>query len=105
MKGEEWDRETMEVGMREMYKDIARERARLGGDWAIAGVILTAKMREIARKELGEDLEIIMLEMSKEEQEERIKTRHQGSRQCGQAVELMRVFYDLVEPAEENETN
>ena len=29
-----------------------------------------------------------MLEMSKEEQEERIKTRHQGSRQ---AVELMRV--------------
>ena len=40
------------------------------------------------RKELGEDLDIIMLEMSKEEQEERIKTRHQGSRQ---AVELMRV--------------
>ena len=29
--------------------NIARERARLGGDWAIAGVILTAKMREIAR--------------------------------------------------------
>ena len=29
-----------------------------------------------------------MLEMSKEEQEERIKTRHQGSRQ---AVEMMRV--------------
>ena len=24
MKGEKWDRETMEVGMREMYKDIAR---------------------------------------------------------------------------------
>ena len=40
------------------------------------------------RKELGEDLEIIMLEMSKEEQEERIKTRHQGSKQ---AVEMMRV--------------
>ena len=34
----------------------------------------------IYRKELGEDLEIIMLEMSKEEQEERIKTRHQGRR-------------------------
>ena len=29
-----------------------------------------------------------MLEMSKEEQEERIKTRHQGSKQ---AVEMMRV--------------
>ena len=42
----------------------------------------------IYRKELGEDLEIIMLEMSKEEQEERIKTRHQGSKQ---AVEMMRV--------------
>ena len=41
------------VGNHERYQphklNIARERARLGGDWAIAGVILTAKMREIAR--------------------------------------------------------
>ena len=49
LKGETWDKELMEEGQREMFKDIARERARLGGDWAIAGVLFTSKMREIAR--------------------------------------------------------
>ena len=69
LKGEAWNKETLENGMQEMYRhvaitiiiiitiiinnsiyrDIARERARLGGDWAIAGVILTSRMREIAR--------------------------------------------------------
>ena len=95
-----------------MYtRDIARERSRLGGDWAIAGVILTARMREIARfysssidltnkhlkriknvifrRELGKDLEIIMLEMSMEEQEERVRQRHEGNQN---AVDVLKVF-------------
>ena len=42
----------------------------------------------IIRTELGEDLEIIMLEMSVEEQEERVRGRHEGSQN---AVDLMRV--------------
>ena len=37
---------------------------------------------------LGEDVEIIMLEMSVEEQEERVRGRHEGSQN---AVDLMRV--------------
>ena len=49
IKGEAWDRETQEEGMREMFRDIARERARLGGDWAVAGVIFTSRLRQIAR--------------------------------------------------------
>ena len=100
-----------------MFRDIARERARLGGDWAIAGVILTSSMRQIARfssssinsshqklyledlnchvilrRELGEDLEIIMLEMAVEEQEERVRTRHEGSQH---AVDIMRVGFNI----------
>ena len=49
LKGETSNNVVIEEGMREMFKDIARERARLGGDWAIAGVLFTSKMREIAR--------------------------------------------------------
>ena len=49
VKGEKYDVEVLEAGMKENFKDIARERARLGGDWAIAGVLFTSKMREIAR--------------------------------------------------------
>ena len=49
MKGDAWDSEVLDEGMREMFRDIAKERARLGGDWAIAGVLFSSKMREIAR--------------------------------------------------------
>ena len=41
-----------------------------------------------SRAELGEDLEIVMLEMSAEEQEERIRARHGGSQD---AVDMFRV--------------
>ena len=49
---------------------------------------LNTKKNLIIRTVLGEDLEIIMLEMSVEEQEERVRGRHEGSQN---AVDLMRV--------------
>jgi len=41
-----------------------------------------------------------MLEMAVEEQEERVRTRHEGSQH---AVDIMRAIYDLVEPALDDE--
>ena len=66
LRGEDYDSEAFEAGFREMFKDIVRylgniktshfsmwmflrERTRLGGDWAIAGVLLTSSLRKIAR--------------------------------------------------------
>ena len=49
MKGQAWDAAIVEEGCREMLRDIARERSRLGGDWAIAGILFTSSMRQIAR--------------------------------------------------------
>ena len=49
MEGKAWDEEVVEEGAREMFKDIVRERARLGGDWVVAGILFTSKMRRIAR--------------------------------------------------------
>ena len=48
-KGEKWDVGVWEEAVRELCQDIARERARLGGDWAIAGVLFTPRLRQIAR--------------------------------------------------------
>ena len=42
----------------------------------------------VSRTELGEDIEIVMLEMSAEEQEDRIRARHGGSQD---AVDMFRV--------------
>ena len=49
MGGGEWDVAAMEAGYREMFKDIARERARLGGDWAVACVLDSRTIRDLAR--------------------------------------------------------
>ena len=46
------------------------------------------KLKRSTRSELGEDLEIVMLEMTAEEQEERVRVRHEGSQD---AVDLMKV--------------
>jgi len=77
------------MGMyREMCKDIARERARLGGDWAISTVLDSRSIRDFVRSQLGPELEIVVLEMSLEEQMERIRGRHEGSED---AVDMMKV--------------
>ena len=44
--------------------------------------------KEPFRTELGDDLEIVLLEMTVEGQEERIRARHDGNQH---AVEMMRV--------------
>ena len=54
-------------------------------------IIILADVR-ILRSELGEDLEIVMLEMTGEEQEERIRIRHEGSQD---AVDLMKVGWEM----------
>ena len=56
-KGETWDLGVWEEAVRELCKDISKERARLGGDWAIAGVLFTPRLRQIARFAKNSDLE------------------------------------------------
>merc|ERR1719219_946750 len=102
MEGKEVDNVALEAMYREMCKDIARERARLGGDWAIAVVLHSQSMRDFVRSQLGPDLEIVVLEMTLEEQMERIRGRHEGSED---AVEMMKAFFNFCEPAGPEEAN
>ena len=53
MVGEEWRAATLEEAYREMFKDVARERARLGGDWAVAFVLDTRTIRDLARSDFA----------------------------------------------------
>ena len=93
MAGKEYDRAAEDAIYREMCKDIARERARIGGDWAIATVLDSPHIRDIVRLvfssqsplsvfvrgELGPELEIVVLSMTLEEQKARIRGRHEGN--------------------------
>ena len=47
--GEENDKEVMAEGYRALCADIRRERARLGGDWAVCRALFTRESRDIVR--------------------------------------------------------
>ena len=52
-------------------KDIAKQRKRLGGDWAIAFACFSRSQRDMVRKALGPDLVFMVMNMTKECQRKR----------------------------------
>ena len=49
LAGKEFEIADQEAAYRELCKDIARERARLGGDWAIAALLDSRSIRDFVR--------------------------------------------------------
>ena len=47
--GEMVDLSGMEGGYRALCQDVARERSRIGGDWAVAGVLFNRQIRDFVR--------------------------------------------------------
>ena len=111
--------EVVEKFFKLLCGDISRERARVGGNWAIAGTIHFKQHRDIIksvqcspvysskcllkslniffRKLLGPDLVIVMLTMPKESVRERLNKRH-ANENSEQLLEYMMVklsFYFL----------
>ena len=84
-----------------MAKDIGKERRRMGGDWAVAQAVPTRILRDHIRRELGPDLVFVVLHMTKEDQERRIKARH-GEGSEGLNDYLFKA-YNIYEPAAEDE--
>ena len=94
MKGEEHDKELFRRFYQEMARDIRREKRRIGGDFAVAHVVLHRENRDrirqgtyhdnnliihtMTRDILGPDLVFINLWMSAEERRRRILQRHKG---------------------------
>ena len=76
--GKAFDREIMEKYYAAMAVDIGAEKKRIGGDFAIAHVILTKEIRDKMREWLGPDLIFVHLEMSQEDRRARVMDRHMG---------------------------
>ena len=49
MAGKEYDREVFKKFYQEMGEDIKREKERIGGDFAVAHVVLTKEVRDVLR--------------------------------------------------------
>jgi len=102
MAGKEYDKELLNKYYQLMAGDISSEKKRIGGNWAIAHVLLTREIRENMRRWLGGDLVIVILTMSSEDRRERILQRHEGSTD---AADLMDTFEKIMEPIGEGEEN
>ena len=88
-----------------MADDILRERKRMGGDWAIVHAVPTRALRDHLKKELGPDLIFVVLHMTKEDQDKRIKGRHGDNEDAGGINDYLTNLHKIYEPATEDESN
>jgi len=100
--GEEYEEKDLEECFQAMCEDITREKKRVGGDWAVACVLDYKKLRQLVRGWMGPELQIVVLDMSLEEQLDRVRKRHAGHES---AVDMAKAIYELSEPAGEEEAN
>jgi len=100
--GNEYDEELVEEAYRMMCANIRSERARMGGDWAVCCLLLTKRIRDVVREELGEELHVICLDMELEDQMARVRLRHAGDQD---SQDMMKMVIDRFERAGEDEPN
>ena len=99
--------EKMSPMFHEMALDVCKQRKRLGGDWAIAQAVFSRTQRDQLRKIIGPDLIFMVLNLTKECQSKRLENRHasDGDEVGAQMADMMKRFYDLYEPAGDDEEN
>ena len=78
LSGKDYDAEQMNEYYRAMALDIARQKERIGGHWAVASILVSKGVRSFLRSVLGPELVILCLTMSDSERRERILQRHAG---------------------------
>jgi len=83
-----------------MADDIARQKKRLGGTFAVAHAVATRSSRDDLRKWMGPELIFVVLNMTKDCQLERLQGRHGDS-----AGDVLTTMHALYEPAGEDEEN
>jgi len=100
--GKDYDLEKLCAFYSAMSEDVANEQKRIGGDFVVAQAVPTRALRDHIRKKLGPNLIFLVLHMSREDQMDRIKTRHGDEESMS---EMLTKLYDKYEPATEDEPN
>ena len=88
MAGEEYDKAALAAYYTAMAEDIKTQKKRIGGDWAVAHVVIKKEHREVIRRVLGPQLHIVNLVMSTEDRRKRILDRHMGDEGIGDVMDV-----------------
>lgn len=105
IEGNDYDIKNVEEFYSAMCADISKERKRMGGDWVIAQAVPFRSLRDMMKKQLGPDCLFVVLNMSKEDQEKRIKMRHGEDENAEKFNEMLMKAFNLYEPAADDEEN
>lgn len=102
LKGNEYDFDKTCLYYSAMCLDIANEKRRIGGDWVVANAVPTRVSRDHIRTKLGPNLIFVVMDMSKEDQQARVKER-QGDDE--EMINQMCKAYEIFEPPVADEPN
>ena len=98
--------EEFHEGSKAVYKmvaeNIAKQKERLGGSFAVAHAVPCQKSRQYMSQILGEDLFFVVLNLTKECQAARLKARHGDTLSEDNSLTKM---FDKFEPAGQDEEN
>jgi len=100
--GRDYDKDLMIEYYSSLAMDISKEKKRIGGDWAVASVLMTKDVRQHLQKIFGSDLIIVSLTMSNNDRRARVLKRHQGDTTTANRMDK---FEKAIEPIDDDEPN
>ena len=84
-------------------KEILEERQKMGGNWIVNQGVPNRECRDFVRKLLGPDLIFVILTLSENEQEKRIKKRYGDKNES--VLKYFKDLQSLFKPCEDDEPN
>ena len=95
LKGDLTEQEKVFPFFKAMSKDIATEKKKIGGNWAVAFAVPTRKMRDVIKEECNATF--VVLTVSKDTQQNRISRRHQDDKDEAQTVDYLTSIHKCYE--------
>ena len=103
-KGSKIDLEKSSNFYKHVALNVKQEKERIGGDWIVAQAVPKRSLRDLIRKHLGPDLIFVILNLSKETQQQRIEARNGGDDNDNAGVtEWITKMYDQFEEKQDDE--
>ena len=92
MAGQKYDKAKMSEYYKLMAEDIAKQKKRIGGNWATAMVVFSRGDRDMIRNMFGNVVTFVHLVMNTEDKKKRLQKRHADGSDSEMMLKAMEVI-------------
>ena len=92
MAGQKYDKAKMSEYYKLMAEDIAKQKQRIGGNWATAMVVFSRGDRDMIRNMFGNVVTFVHLVMNTEDKKKRLQKRHADGSDSEMMLKAMEVI-------------